>query len=462
MQVDLDFIASVIPQVYVYGNPWLSAADYAIDSRAVEQGDIFVALSGAKFDGHDFIQEALNNGAAGLILNESKRNFVLEKYGKALESKSVLFVPDTLTALIELARAWRKKFDIPVVGVTGSVGKTTTKEIIRNILKVAEMSSLVSSGNQNTMIGASVNILKIRPHHKAAIFEMGISDIGNMRNLTELIQPNLAIITQIAHAHMQGLGGLAAISKEKREIFSLFKEHNIGIINGDQKELAKVSYRHPVVSFGKKRTNQIQARKIVADQNSIAFTLKIYKNSYPVVLPTCNQVRIMNALAAVSVGYMLQIPDELLVKGIELPLVVKGRFEVMQSGLGAEIINDAYNANPDSVKASIVAFDAYQTPKQKIMVLGDMLELGADAAFWHRQIGRYLSKIHNLSKIILIGNYVQDMKKSLPYGVQHQSFDTVELAYSYIRSLAEDKNNVLLFKASNSMRFSYLIENILK
>ncbi len=462
MQIDLDFIASVIPQAYLQGNAWMPEAHYTIDSREIKPSEIFVALSGAKFDGHDFIQEALDNGASGFILQDAKKDLVLQKYGKQLESKSVLFVPDTLQTLVDLARAWRKKFDIPVVGVTGSVGKTTTKEIIRNILKVADMNALVSSGNQNTMIGASLNILKMRPYHKVAIFEMGISEIGNMRNLAELIQPTLAVITQIAHAHMEGLGGLTAISKEKREIFSLFKEHNIGIINGDQKELTKISYRHPVVCFGKKRTNQIQARKIITDQNSIAFTLKIYKNSYSVVLPTCNQVRVINALAAVSIGYMLQIPDELLVKGIELPVVVKGRFEVMQSALGAEIINDAYNANPDSVKAAIVAFDAYQTQKQKIMVLGDMLELGSDAAFWHRHIGRYLGKIRNLSKIILIGKYVQDMKKSLPYGVEYQSFDTVELAYSYIRSLAEDKNNVLLFKASNSMRFSYLIENILK
>lgn len=462
MQIDLDFIASVIPQAYFQGHAWMPQAHYSIDSRAVQPGEIFVALSGAKFDGHDFLQEALDNGASGFILQDAKKDFIVQKYGKQLESKSVLFVPDTLETLINLARAWRKKFDIPVVGVTGSVGKTTTKEIIRNILKVADMDSLVSSGNQNTMIGASVNILKMRPHHKVAIFEMGISEIGNMRNLAELIQPTLAVITQIAHAHMQGLGGLAAISKEKREIFSLFKEHNIGIINGDQKELAEVSYRHPVICFGKKRTNQIQARKIVVDQNSIAFALKIYKNSYTVVLPSCNQARVMNALAAASVGYMLQIPNELLVKGIELPVVVKGRFEIIQTPLGAEIINDAYNANPDSVKAAIRAFNDYQTQKNKIIVLGDMLELGSDAAFWHRQIGRYLGKIHNLYQIILIGNYVQDMKKSLPYGVQHQSFDTVENAYSYIRALAQDKNNVLLFKASNSMRFSYLIENILK
>lgn len=461
MQVDLDFITSIIPQVQICGNAWLSNADYAIDSRAVKSGDIFVALSGAKFDGHDFIQEALDNGASGFIINESKKAFVLGRYAKNLESKSVLFVPDTKITLIELARAWRKKFTIPIVGVTGSVGKTTTKEILRNILKVAQIDALVSSGNQNTMIGASLNILKLRPYHKAAVFEMGISEIGNMKQLTEFIRPTLAVITAIAHAHMQGLGGLAAISKEKREIFSLFTDNDIGIINGDQKELSEISYRHPVVSFGKKRTNQIQARKIVTGENSIHFTLKIYKNLYPVVLQSCNQARIMNALAAVAVGYMLEIPDNFLIKGIEMPVVVTGRFEVLSAPSGAELINDAYNANPDSVKASILAFNAYKTNKRKIIVLGDMLELGDDVIFWHRQIGRYLAKIRDLSQIVLIGNYVQHMKKNLPYGVTCEAFDTVEQAHDVIKALADNKDTIVLFKASNSMRFSYLIENIL-
>jgi len=462
MQVDLDFIVSVIPQAYIHGGSWLSNAYYNIDSRTVQEGEIFVALSGAKFDGHDFIQEALDNGAAGFILDESKKQLVLKKYAKSLEKKSVLFVPNTLTTLIELARAWRKKFDIPIVGVTGSVGKTTTKEILRNILKVADLEALVSSGNQNTMIGASLNILKLRSYHKVAVFEMGISEHGNMKPLTELIRPTLAVITQVAHAHMQGIGGLTAISKEKREIFSFFGDHDIGIINGDQKELAKVSYRHPVVSFGKKRTNQIQARKIIVNQNTIEFNLIFYKNSYPVILPTCNQARIINALAAAAVGYMLKIPENILVKGIELPVLVKGRFEILKSPSGAEIIDDSYNANPDSVKASILAFDAYKTDKKKIIILGDMLELGEDVIYWHRQIGRCLKKIHDLSQVILIGNHVEHMKKSLPYGIPYQIFNSVEQAYSSIKPLADNKNNVLLFKASNSIRFSYLIENILK
>lgn len=462
MQVDLDFIKSVIPQAHLQGNSWLHDANFNIDSRTIVPGEIFVALSGLKFNGHDFIDQALTQGAAGFIFESAKKDEILSKYSKDLVNKSVLFVPNTLHTLIELARAWRLKFDIPVVGVTGSVGKTTTKEIIRNILKVAHMDALVSSGNQNTMIGASLNILKMRKHHKVSVFEMGISEIGNMKLLAELIRPTYAVITQIAHAHMQGLGGLDLISKEKREIFSLFSEKDIGIINGDQKELKEVSYNHPVICFGTKRTNQIQARKVVIDKNSISFNLLIYKDKYSVLLPTCSQARIMNVLAAVSVGYLLKIPNETIIKGIEQQVVVPGRFQILKTLSGADIINDAYNANPDSTKASLSSFDLYETEKNKIVVLGDMLELGSDSVYWHRQVGRYLSKIKDLKQIVLIGKQVNYMKKSLPLTVKHQIFENIESAYDTVKLLAENKNNIILFKASNSIGLNLLIEKIMQ
>lgn len=461
MHVDLDFIKSVVPQIYLHGSSWLHDANFNIDSRTIVPGEIFVALSGAKFDGHDFIDQALAQGASGFIFDLNKKDTVLKKFEKELANKSVLFVPNTLETLVELARAWRLKFDIPIVGVTGSVGKTTTKEIIRNIFKASHMDALVSSGNQNTMIGASMNILKLRKHHQVAVFEMGISEIGNMKKLSDLIRPTYAVITQIAHAHMQGLGGLELISKEKREIFSFFTQNDIGIINGDQKELKDVSYKHPVICFGKKRSNQIQARKIIADKNSISFNLLIYKEKYSVLLPTCSQSRITNALAAVAVGYLLKIPNEYLIKGIEMPLVVPGRFEIISTPSGSEIINDAYNANPDSVKAALSSFELYQTDKNKIVVLGDMLELGSDSVYWHRQIGRFLSKIQNLQEIVLVGKQVEYMKKSLPFKVKYQIFENAEKAYLYVDSLSKNPKNIMLFKASNSLGFTQLIKKLL-
>jgi len=460
MHVDSDFISIAIPQVQLFNQPLIGDAHFNVDSRTIQQGEVFVALVGSQVDGHDFIEQALQRGAVGFILALSKKEYVLKKFQKELASKSVFFVPDPLSALIQLARAWRSRFTFPVIGITGTVGKTTTKEIIRNILKLSKFNALVSSGNQNTMIGASMNILKMRSDHDVAVFELGISKPGAMKQLVELICPTYSVITRVGHGHMQGLGDMQGVAREKREIFSLFSDRDIGIINGDQPELANISYKHPVISFGKKTTNQIQARKIICAANSISFIAKIYNKRYQVVLPTCNQARVMNALAAMAVGYLLQIPDEILVRGVEMPVSVEGRFQVIEHASGATLINDAYNANPESTKAALIAFDQYSTEKHKIVVFGDMLELGPDSAFWHRQIGRFLRKVADLTLVVLVGREVEWTKKTLPYGLKCLYFPTADAAFETVRDLASDSKNAILFKSSKSIGFIELVKKL--
>lgn len=460
MHVDSQFISTVIPQVQALNQPLVGDANFNVDSRTIQPGEIFVALVGSQVDGHDFIEQALQRGAAGFILALSKKEWVLKKFEKELRSTSVLFVPDPLTALIDLARAWRSKFIFPVIGITGTVGKTTTKEIVRNILKLSTYNAIVSSGNQNTMIGASLNILKIRPEHNVAVFELGISETGVMKKLVELVRPTYSVITRVGHGHMLGLGDISSVAREKRDIFGLFTDRDIGIINGDQPELANISYKHPVISFGKKTTNQIQARKIICAQNSLSFLAKIYKKRYQVVLPTCNEARVMNALAAIAIGYLLQIPDEILIRGVEMPVSVEGRFQLIQQASGATLINDAYNANPESMKASLQAFDQFSTQQQKVAVLGDMLELGQDSAFWHRQIGRFLRKVHDLTLVVLIGKEIEWTKKTLPYGVKCIYFPNIDDAFETIRNLASDSKNVILFKSSRSVKLIELVKKL--
>jgi len=460
MHVDSDFIVNTLKNVDMLNQSFLTDALFNVDSRAIQPGEIFIALSGQKVDGHNFVGQALERGASGFILAASRKDELLQKYSKELATKSVLFVPDTYKALIDLARAWRAQFSYPVIGITGSVGKTTTKEMVRNILKVADLSAVVSSGNQNTMIGASLNILKMRPTHKVAVFELGISEIGSMKQLADLVRPTYAVITHIGHSHLAGLDDVATIAREKREIFSCFTEQDIGIINGDQPELSKVSYQHPVIRFGKKTINQIQARKIVCSRNTISFIVKIYNKRYSVVLPTCNEARVMNALAAMTIGHMVGVSDELLIKGVEQPIVTEGRFQMITHTSGATLINDAYNANPESMKASLVAFDHYMTDQNKIIVLGDMLELGEESAFWHRQIGRFLRKVDKLTQVILVGHEVEMIKKTLPYGIKCQIFAKAEDAYETLRPMVLNPQNVMLFKASRSMRFAELIKKL--
>lgn len=462
MQLDLDFISKVLGDAHIHNGPFPQDSMFRVDTRTVQSGDVFVALKGKRVDGHDFLKEALERGASGFILANRRKEELLGIYGRVLSEKHLLFVDDPLQALIDLAKHWRSLFTYPVVAITGSVGKTTTKEMVRNILKLTDRQHFVSSGNQNTLIGVSLNILKMRSHHQSAVFEVGISERGVMKELVKLLRPTYALITKVGHSHMQGLGDLASVSKQKRDVFSCFTERDIGVINGDQEELTKISYLHPVIRFGYKTTNQIQARKVIVSHNMITFTAKIYDEKYSVVLSGCHEGRVITALAAISVGYLLKIPNELLVKGVEQPVMINGRFQVLpHSSLNSTLINDSYNSNPDSAKASLLAFQSYETEKQKIAVLGDMLGLGIETDFWHRQLGRFLAKITNLEHVVLIGEHVKQMQKTLPLGLKSSLFATSDDAYECLKNMLLEKNKVFLFKGSNAIKVSDLVDRLL-
>lgn len=460
MHLDVDFISKVLVSAQIHNGAFPQDSLFSVDTRTLQKGDVFVALKGERVDGHDFIEQALEKDVSGLILANDRKNELLKKFGSRLLEKHLLFVDDTLQALVDLAKNWRAQFTYPVVAITGSVGKTTTKEMVRNILKLTDKNYLVSFGNQNTLVGISLNILKMRPFHHVAIFEVGIGKRGVMTHLADLLRPTFSVITKIGYSHMEGLGDLSSVAHEKREVFSRFSDSDIGVINGDQQELSHISYSHPVVRFGYKTTNQIQARKVVIDHNVTTFIAKIYDKKYPVALQGCHQARITNALAAITVGYLLQIPNELLIQGVEMPIVVNGRFQVIEHSSGSVLINDGYNANPDSVKAALLAFEAYQTDKQKIVVFGDMLELGIDSQFWHRQIGRFLSKITNLHHVVLIGSLVEATQKTLPLGVKSTLFATSQEAFDFLKNMLLEKNKVFLFKGSNSVKLSGLVEQL--
>lgn len=459
-QIHADFILKHIKNAQILNNPFLSNSLFVVDSRHVAKNDIFVAIVGAQVDGHDFVGQALDAGASGFILNSAKKEELLERYGATLASKAIVFVPDSRQALIELAMAWRLQFFYPIVAVTGSVGKTTTKEMVRNILSLSGLKYVVSSGNQNTLIGVSLNILKLNHEHNFGVFEVGISTCGSMKEIAQLLKPTISLITNVGHGHMAGLGDVTSVAREKREIFAFFSPANIGVINGDQPELAAVSYNHLILRFGKKTTNQIQARKIKSENNVTSFILKIYNQKYAVSLPSCNLSRVNNALGAISIGYLLKISNEILIAGVQKPVDVAGRFRELKHASGSIIIDDCYNSNPDSAKSSLVAFNEYATSKKKIIVMGDMFELGIKSLFWHRQLGRMIHKVENVEHIILIGNNIQVAKKTLPIGIEVSMFATVNEAFELLKSMVLKKDNIFLCKASNSMKFSELIRKL--
>lgn len=461
MPLDLQFFKAVIPEAVFLGNQTVpDLGRITVDSRQLQKGDVFVALPGNRVDGHDYIKEAVARGAIGLILHADKKDCLKQIDATTLKKLFVALVPSSYDTLVRLATAWRAQFTCPIIGITGSIGKTSTKELLSNILKINKNTFIASHGNQNTALGISINMLRLRPEHEFAIFEMGISKRGEMARMSEIVRPTIAVITTIAHSHMEGLGSLADIAHEKRDIFKFFKPDNIGVIHGDMPILAQISYTHPIVKFGCKTTNQIQARKIQANNATTQLVLKLYKDKFRLTLDTNHMGRVINALAASAVAHLLAIPSAVIIAGIQAPVAISGRFE--QAALKADkgiIINDCYNANPESMKAALLAFEKVESKGQKIAVLGDMLELGVNSPFWHRQLGRFLRKVPSLSHVVLVGDYVKWTKATIPVGLTCEHVPNWEAATDSLKKRL-DREAVILVKGSRGMALSNLVHEL--
>ncbi len=457
------FIRQVISDVSIIGNIPKDPS-FIIDSRIAKEQDVFVALEGESDDGHAFVGDALQRGASAVLIARDKKDACLKTIDKnLLQNKTIIVVPDPLQALFALATSWREQFSYPVIGLTGSIGKTSAKETIATMLACAQRSYIVSHGNQNTQIGLALNLLRMRDHHEVAVFELGVSRRGEMALLARMAKPTIGVITSIGHCHMEGLGSLQDIASEKRDIFKYFTEHNIGIIDGDQSLLATISYHHPVIKCGYKTTNQIQARRVKFVNTETHCMLKLYKNKYDGILPNPHAGTIGRSLIAAAVGHVLQIPYETIIDAIKKPINVVGRFEKKILSIGKGImINDCYNANPESMKAALLAFQEMQTGAHKVAVLGDMLELGVNSPFWHRQIGRFLRKVTSLKKVILVGTMIKWVEQTVPIGIELISVGTWQEALEKLPSVIGTQEAMILVKGSRGVGLSNLVNHCTK
>jgi UDP-N-acetylmuramoyl-tripeptide--D-alanyl-D-alanine ligase len=450
-------IREVFPDVGIEGTiP--EDTSFSIDSRTIKKDEIFVALKGERQDGHAFVQDALDRGAVGAVVARDKKEAFLRHISKdLLQSKVIITVSDPLHALISFATHWREQFSYPVIGVTGSVGKTSAKETIAKMFAAAGRSYIASHGNQNTQIGLALNLLRMREHHEVAVFELGINRRGEMAQLARMAKPTIGIITTIGHCHMEGLGSLQDIAAEKRDIFKYFTERDIGIVDGDQPLLSAISYFHPVIKVGYKTINQIQARKVRFVNIDTHCIMKIYKNKYEVVLSNPHAGTVHRALVTAAVGHILHIPHEHIIAAVQEPIAVAGRFERRMLSVGnGTVINDCYNANPESMRAALAAFQEIQTTACKVAVLGDMLELGVNSPFWHRQ------KVTSLKKLILVGNMVRCVENTVPLGIEIICVTTWQEALEMLPAVIGDREVMMLVKGSQGVGLSNLVAHCTK
>lgn len=442
---------------------------FSIDSRSILPGEIFLPLKGNHVDGHTFIRQALEKGAIGALV--SNKDALANVPCELLKNALIILVPDTLQALWDLAIAWRNALDIPFVGITGSIGKTSTKEILKTILIEAGKKAYVSYKNQNTTIGLPLNLLKVTQDHEVAVFEMGISERGEMEKLADVLRPSLALITCIAHAHSQGLGTMHDVSYEKRKIFKHYAPCDVGIIFGDQSVLTQAFYQHPVAKFGYKTKNQVQARKVrvVEDDQGrprAHFILKWYGKKASITLKNNHRGLVSNSLGASSLAYFLEIPFPAVVRGLENYEGFENRFEIkhLLNNRG-RLISDCYNANPESMKAALIAFDEMKVQGKKIAVLGDMLELGEKEVYWHRQIGRILRRLESIQAVILVGKRAWKIAETLPTRIDLvQATDWKEAGALLEDDLTKQKDDasLVLVKGSLGMQLGKMVKNFVE
>lgn len=349
---------------------------YSIDTRTLKPGDIYIALQGENHDGHDFIEEAFQKGASQAIVNQDYQD---------KNNLNLIRVPDTLQALQNIAHEHLMKMPAKRVGLTGSSGKTTTKELIAAALRacLGEKAVFVSSGNQNNHIGLPLSALKVRPEHQVAVFEMGMNHFGEIALLAKIAQPHIGLITNIGSAHAGNLGGVEGIAKAKAELFEALSPQDIGIINVDDPRCvreAKQKLKARPISFGQAANTDIR----ITDDQVPCFS---YQNqAISIHFPLLGHHNIQNAAAALAVAVALKLDFKTAALGLEQVQAIKGRLQKQTLRNGAILLDDTYNSNPDSMKAGLEVLASFKN-RRKLAVLGDMAELGEAAPEQHLVIG---------------------------------------------------------------------------
>ena len=383
----------------IIGNENLECENFSKDTRTIQKGDIYIGIKGEKFDGSQFWKQALDNGAEAVIIENIE---ITEQEKKNYSNKTIIKVENTLEALYKIAKYKRSLYDIPVVAVTGSVGKTSTKDVIASVVST-KYKTLKTEGNNNNNIGLPLTILKLKDHD-ALVIEMGMNHFGEISLLTDIAKPTLAVITNIGTSHIGNLGSRENILKAKLEILEGMASPKI-IINNDNDLLHNWCVQNQekieIHTFGIENQSDLNAKNIKLHENGSEFTAVSTNQSLNIQVPVGGEHFVYNALCATEVGYILGISNEQIQQGIAQFELTKKRMDIRKLENGAVLINDAYNASYESMKASL-EFLGKHTGVRKIAVLGDMFELGEFSEKLHKKVGEEVAK-RNIDILICAG-----------------------------------------------------------
>ena len=439
IRMTLNEIAAHVNGTLVGGN--VEIVGVSIDTRTLQAGQLYIAIAGKNFDGHDFVSTAQQAGAVAVLTHK-----------KLTTELPQILVADTHLALAELAGAWRKKMSAKVIGVTGSNGKTTTKEMLAAILSIQD-NVLFTQGNLNNDIGVPLTLFKLSPENCYAVIEMGANHIGEIAYTSRYAQADVVIITNVGAAHLEGFGNLDGVAKTKGEIIETLQKNGIAILNRDDAYFdfwQKIAGARKVISFGLNENADIRAENIdVKIENGrfiTRFDLKTPQGEIRINLPLAGNHNVLNALAATSATLAIEIPFTQIKQGLEAMSPVNGRLQLVRGRLGNWIINDTYNANVASLKAALDVL--VKCDGEPWVVLGAFGELGEDSEQLHFEMGETL-KNYGVKRLFAVGELTKQTAAAFGENAQHFASQADLLAELELQLTG---NETLLIKGSRSQR----------
>ena len=446
---DLEHIARITAGEYCGKKVNCSLSGVSTDSRNMLPGALFIPLRGERFDGHDYLSQAVKNGAAACLSEE-----VVEGL-----SVPVIRVKNTLRALGDLAAATRLQLNGPLVAITGSAGKTTTKEMLAQILERIGP-GLKTAGNFNNLIGLPLTLLRLEKTHQWAVLEMGTSALGEIERLTEIAQPTIGMITNIAAAHLETLRGLDGVSRAKGELFAGL-QGGVAIVNRDDLRVAALPIANGVkrVTYGLSEQADVRALNISENDGKTSFELVSGEHSQSIQLSIPGRHNVLNALAAAAAALELAVSFEDIAAGLSAFVAVPGRMSLYPLPSGGLLLDDSYNSNPLSASAALEALATLKGQGRKIAVLGTMLELGEDSGVLHTQLGAKAAKLTDL--LIGVGSFSENLcQGAIAAGLAASRTVRLEDGSEVIKYLLAEQRpgDRILIKGSRGMKLDRVAE----
>lgn len=431
-------------------------SNIVIDSRKAGKDSAFVAIVGENLDGHNFINLAINQGCKTIIKNKNNNVDIENKEVNVIE------VSDTEIALGDIAKFYKNKFKIPFIAVTGSVGKTTTRDMVYSTIS-AKYNSLKNVGNLNNQFGVPLTLFNLNKEHECAVIEMGMSGFNEIEYLANIVNPQIGIISNIGYSHVEHLGSRDGIFKAKMEIATNFDENSLLIVNGDDdclKTLKTKDLVYKLRTFGFDKDNDIYCESYEMDEESINFVAVINRKKEEFFIPTVGKHNIYNAMAAILVGLNLNMTIEEIKDGLKNFQCTKNRLDIIKKDK-LTIIDSVYNASIDSMSAALNILGRYEN--RRVAILGDMFEMGEFAEFGHRQVGK--AALGNIDIMIAIGKDSEFIVKELKENNMNENnlyhFETKEEAIESLDNIIKD-DDVILVKASRGMNLEKVVEYLNK